>query len=58
MSACGTSTLQEPKPKTRAEAAWTQSASGGLSTVMTPPGSNEPKRNACQLWVIERTAAP
>ena len=36
MSACGTRMLSEWKPKTRADSAWTQSASGGLSTVMTP----------------------
>ena len=39
------------------EAACTHSASGGLSTVITPAASNDPYRNACQLWVIDRTAA-
>jgi hypothetical protein len=29
-------------PNSFAESAWTQSASGGLSTVMTPAASNEP----------------
>jgi hypothetical protein len=28
-----------------------------LSTVITPAASNEPYRNACQLELIERTAA-
>ncbi len=42
ISACGTSRLQELNPKTRAESACTQSASGGLSTVITPAVSNEP----------------
>ena len=41
----------------RADSAWTQRASGGLSTVITPAASNEPYRNACQLVLIERTAA-
>ena len=57
ISACGTRMLQDEKPKARAESAWTQSASGGLSTVITPLVSNEPKRKACQLSVMERTAA-
>ena len=34
--------LSEWKPKTRTDSAWTQSASGGLSTVITPLGSNDP----------------
>ena len=45
------------KPKARADNACTHRLSGGLSTVMTPPASKEPYRNACQLCVIERTAA-
>jgi hypothetical protein len=57
ISACGTSTLSELKPKTRADSAWTQSASGGLSTVITPLASNDPYRKLCQLELIERTAA-
>ena len=44
------------KPKTFTDAACTHSASGGLSTVITPAESNEPKRK-CQLEAIERTAA-
>ena len=34
--------LHELNPNTRADSAWTHSASGGLSTVMTPAVSNEP----------------
>ena len=49
--------LHELNPNTRADSAWTHSASGGLSTVITPAESNEPYRNACQLVLIERTAA-
>ncbi len=57
MSACGTRMLSELKPNTFANAACTQRASGGLSTVMTPAASKEPKMKLCQLVVIERTAA-
>ncbi len=49
--------LSELKPKTFANAACTHRASGGLSTVMTPAASKEPKMKSCQLVVIERTAA-
>ncbi len=57
ISACGTSRLHELKPNTRTESACTHSASGGLSTVITPDWSNDPYRNACQFELIERTAA-
>jgi len=57
ISACGTSMLHDEKPKIRAVSACTHSASGGLSTVISPLASNEPYRNACQLELIERTAA-
>jgi hypothetical protein len=36
INACGTRMLSELKPKTRADSACTHSASGGLSTVITP----------------------
>jgi hypothetical protein len=49
--------LSEWKPKILTESAWTHSASGGLSTVITPALSNEPYRNACQLELMARTAA-
>ena len=52
MSACGTSRLREWKPNRRTDSACTQSASGGLSTVITPAASNDPYRNACQLELI------
>ena len=55
--ACGTSMLQDEKPKIRADAAITHSDAGGLSTVITLPASSEPKRNASQLRVIDCTAA-
>jgi hypothetical protein len=42
ISAWGTSRLHDEKPKIRAESAWTHSASGGLSTVMTPALSKAP----------------
>ncbi len=42
ISACGTRRLSEWKPKTLTNATWTQLASGGLSTVITPAWSNEP----------------
>ena len=41
IDAWGASMLHEPNPNTRADSAWTHSASGGLSTVMTPDASNE-----------------
>ena len=47
----------ELKPKALTESACTQSASGGLSTVISPWASKEPKRKLCQLPLIERTAA-
>ena len=36
--------------------ACTHSAIGGLSTVITPPASSDPYRNACHDPAIERTA--
>ncbi len=44
-------------PKTLTERDSTHSASGGLSTVITPLRSSEAKRKLCQLELIERTAA-
>ena len=49
--------LSGVKPKTFADSACTHSASGGLSTVITPAESNEPKRKFDHDVVIERTAA-
>ena len=43
--------LQELTPKIRAETSITHSEAGGLSTVMKLDESNEPKKNAFQLWV-------
>jgi hypothetical protein len=56
-SASGSSRLQALSPKSRAERPITQSASGGLSTVMKLPASSEPKKKAFQLWVAACTAA-
>ncbi len=44
-------------PKSRAEIPITQSATGGLSTVMKFEESNEPKKKAFQLFVPAWTAA-
>ena len=41
--------LQELKPKIRTDRAITQSAAGGLSTVIELAASDEPKNNAFQL---------
>ena len=57
ISACGTRMLHVERPNTRADNAITHSAAGGLSTVTTLPASNEPKKNASQLFVIDWTAA-
>ncbi len=56
-SAWGTRTLHEFRPKTRADSSMTQSAAGGLSTVMKFDESKEPKKNAFQLLVPAWTAA-
>jgi hypothetical protein len=42
MSACGTSRLSGWKPNTFTDATCTQSASGGLSTVIAPLASKAP----------------
>lgn len=55
--ACGSSRLQAPNPRTRANRPIAHSAMGGLSTVMNDPASREPKKNAFQLWVPLFTAA-
>src|SRR2546429_5307062 len=55
--ACGSSRLQELTPKIRPESSISQSAAGGLSTVMKLPASKEPKKKAFQLLVPATTAA-
>jgi hypothetical protein len=54
-SACGTSRLHDDMPKIRADRPDSHSAAGGLSTVITLPGSSAPKNHAVQLcapaWV-------
>jgi len=49
--------LQLPWPNVRTDSACTHSAGGGLSTVITPPWSKDPYRKACQLVLVDRTAA-
>ena len=56
-SACGSSTLNDEKPKTRADRPISHSDSGGLSTVMKLPGSSEPKNHAFQLSLPAFAAA-
>jgi hypothetical protein len=49
--------LHEFTPKMRAEMAIGHNDAGVLSTVMKFAASDEPKRNAFQLWVAACTAA-
>jgi hypothetical protein len=49
--------LQELSPKIRAETSITQREAGGLSTVMKFDASEDPKKNAFQLFVPAWTAA-
>ena len=49
--------LHELTPKTRAESSMIHSETGGLSTVMKLEESNEPKKNAFQLFAPAWTAA-
>ena len=44
-------------PKMRAEISITHNAAGGLSTVMKLAASDDPKKNAFQLFVPAWTAA-
>ena len=57
MIACGTSIDHELKPKMRPDTSIGHSDSGGLSTVIALAESNEPKKNAFQLFVPAWTAA-
>ena len=57
ISACGTSIDQELKPKIRPAISIGHRNAGGLSTVMKLDESNEPKKNAFQLFVPACTAA-
>ena len=56
-SACGSSTLNDEKPSTRADRPISHSDSGGLSTVMKLPGSSAPKNHAFQLTLPAFAAA-
>src|SRR5581483_6299478 len=56
-SACGTRMLHELTPKMRAEISIGQRNAGDLSTVMKFAASDEPKKNAFQLFVPACTAA-
>ncbi len=55
--ACGASIDHELNPKIRPDSSMTQSDAGGLSTVMKFDESNDPNRNAFQLFVPAWTAA-
>ena len=55
--ACGASIDQELKPNSRPAISIGHSEAGGLSTVMKLAESNEPKKNAFQLFVPACTAA-
>lgn len=57
MSACGTSRLQDEKPKIRALAVMTQRDAGGLSTVMALPESSDPNSHVFHDVVPACTAA-
>ena len=57
MIASGSSRLSGEKPNSFALAACTHRASGGLSTVTRPPGSNETKRKLCHERSIDLTPA-
>ena len=57
MIASGSSRLSGVKPNSLALSACTHRASGGLSTVISPPGSNEMKKKLCSDFNIECTAA-
>src|SRR5258708_2975630 len=56
-SASGSSMLHELNPRIRPDSAISHSDAGGLSTVMKPPASNAPKKNALQPSVPAATAA-
>ena len=57
MSACGTSNDQELSPNSRTDNAIGHSEAGGLSTVIVFAASDEPKKNAFQLFEPACTAA-
>src|SRR5581483_7606459 len=56
-SACGSRMAKEFTPNSRADSSISQSEAGGLSTVMKFEASEEPKKNAFQLFVPAWTAA-
>jgi hypothetical protein len=56
-SALGSRTLQLFTPKLRADSAAIHRATGGLSTLMNPPGSKLAKKKLCQLIDMLRVAA-
>jgi hypothetical protein len=57
MIASGSSRLRGEKPNNFALTTCTHSASGGLSTVTSPPGSKETNRKLCHERSIDRTPA-
>ena len=57
ISTSGSRMAKELRPKMRTDRDITHRAAGGLSTVMEFPASEEPKRNASQLWLPACTSA-
>ncbi len=57
MIASGKSTLSGVMPNTLALSTCTHSPSGGLSIVISPPGSNETNRKLCSDCSIDFTPA-
>jgi hypothetical protein len=55
--ALGSSRLQLLTPNRRADNPWIHGATGGLSTLMNPPGSKAAKKKLRQLTVMLRAAA-
>ena len=55
--ACGSSSENEPNPRTRAKSTITHSDAGGLSTVIELPASSEPNSHAFSDTVPDFTAA-
>jgi hypothetical protein len=56
-NASGNSRLSGWKPKIAALTVWSHSPSGGLSTLTSPPGSEETKKKLCSDSSIDLTAA-
>ena len=57
INACGSSMVNGVKPNSRPDSAMTQSAAGGLSTVIALPGSSDPNSHAVRFCVPACAAA-